>query len=142
MFEKTEKLIAARFRRQRVVVCEALASFDRPRTAEEIADKVEGAGYGKLLNDWAIEHGGIRASVRYHLRALNKLENYAPSERDGSPGSAIPNCARYGRERNGIQERGEVTLTFTQWMLVPTVLEAQPHGSDARDRTRNGQGTS
>jgi hypothetical protein len=34
---------------------------------------VEGAGYGRLLNDWAMEHGGIRGSVRYHLRALDKL---------------------------------------------------------------------
>src|SRR5258708_24670723 len=69
----TEKLDAMRFRGQRVLVSTALQSFNGPKTLEEIAEKVEEAGYSKLLYDWAKQNGGTPGSVRYHLRALNKL---------------------------------------------------------------------
>jgi hypothetical protein len=73
-FVKTEKLKEAKFRGQKELVVQALSSFSSPQTIQEI-EKVANRGgrYGKLLNEWAQENGGVHGSVLYHLRELEAL---------------------------------------------------------------------
>jgi antitoxin MazE len=84
MYLKTEKLRAAKFRGQRALVVEALASCSNPVSLEALQAIVDRNGrYNALLNQWAKENGGVKGSVRYHLRALNHLgmieETYGPT---------------------------------------------------------------
>ncbi len=39
-----------------------------PVPVEDVIEAVKKDGYEKLLNDWAMEHGGVPFSVDYHLR--------------------------------------------------------------------------
>jgi len=69
----TTKLRDARFKGQKALVVEALGKCSVPVTLEKLLHIVdEGGRYCSLLNEWARKNGGVRASVRYHLRELEK----------------------------------------------------------------------
>jgi antitoxin MazE len=71
MYTKTAKLSEAKFRGQRALVVEALSSCSEPITVEALAPLVDrDSKYSVLLNEWAKENGGVKGSIRYHLRAL------------------------------------------------------------------------
>jgi antitoxin MazE len=73
LYSKTPKLCDARFRGQRALVVEALANCPAPATVEDLAPIADRDGrYGALLNEWAKENGGVKGSIRYHLRELRK----------------------------------------------------------------------
>jgi antitoxin MazE len=70
-YSKTRKLSEAKFRGQKALVVEALSNCSTPVTLEALAPLVDKDGrYSALLNDWAKENGGVKGSIRYHLRAL------------------------------------------------------------------------
>lgn len=74
MYSKTPKLARAKFRGQKALVVEALSSCSSPVSLETLAPMVDRDGrYNALLNGWAKENGGVKGSVRYHLRALKRL---------------------------------------------------------------------
>jgi antitoxin MazE len=74
MYERTGKLTGARFRGQRSLVVEALAQCTGPVGLDAIASLADKNGqYCSLLNQWARENGGVKGSIRYHLRALARL---------------------------------------------------------------------
>jgi antitoxin MazE len=74
MYSATPKLAKARFRGQRAFVVEALSSSSVPAAVEDLVPLVDRNGrYSALLNDWAKENGGVKGSVRFHLRALKGL---------------------------------------------------------------------
>jgi|SRR5579859_286036 len=84
VYFKTSKLNAAKFRGQKAFIVDALAGCAAPVTIDLLTTLVDRDGrYSALLNDWAKENGGIKASIRYHLRALRGLgmveETHAPS---------------------------------------------------------------
>ena len=71
MYSKTPKLTEAEFRGQKALVVEALSNCSTPVTLEALAPLVDKDGrYSALLNDWAKENGGVKGSIRFHLRAL------------------------------------------------------------------------
>ncbi|MGO9083981.1 MAG: AbrB/MazE/SpoVT family DNA-binding domain-containing protein [Candidatus Sulfotelmatobacter sp.] len=73
MYSKTPKLREAKFRGQKALVVEALARCSTPITLEALAPLVDIDGrYSSLLNDWAKENGGVKGSIRCHLRELGK----------------------------------------------------------------------
>jgi antitoxin component of MazEF toxin-antitoxin module len=73
LYSKTQKLRDAKFRGQRALVVEVLSHCPTPATIEDLATLVNRDGrYGALLNEWAKENGGVKGSVRYHLRELRK----------------------------------------------------------------------
>lgn len=73
-YSRTSRLKQAKFRGQRSLVVEALSRCDTPVTLDGFVPIVDQNGrYNALLNDWAKENGGVRASVLYHLRALKRL---------------------------------------------------------------------
>ena len=73
LYSKTPKLSDARFRGQRALVVEALSNCSAPATLEDLAPMVDRNGrYSALLNEWAKENGGVKGSIRYHLRELRK----------------------------------------------------------------------
>lgn len=73
MYSKTPKLREARFRGQKALVVEALSNCSAPITLEALAPLVDRDGrYSSLLNEWAKENGGVKGSIRYHLRELGK----------------------------------------------------------------------
>ena len=73
MYSKTSKLREAKFRGQKALVAEVLSSCSGPITLEALAPLVDQNGrYGSLLNEWAKENGGVKSSIRYHLRELGK----------------------------------------------------------------------
>jgi antitoxin MazE len=73
MYSKTPKLKEARFRGQKALVVEALSSCSTPVTLEALAPMVDRDGrYSALLNEWAKENGGVKGSIRYHLRELKR----------------------------------------------------------------------
>ena len=73
MYSKTSKLREAKFRGQRALVAEALSNCSGPITLEALAPLVDKNGrYNSLLNEWAKENGGVKGSIRYHLRELGK----------------------------------------------------------------------
>lgn len=56
------------------MVVEALSNCSAPVSIEALEPIVDRNGkYGALLNDWAKENGGVRGSIRYHLRALKGM---------------------------------------------------------------------
>jgi len=74
MYSGTPKLSEAKFRGQKALVVEALSGCSAPVTLEGLAPLVDLNGrYNALLNDWARENGGVKASILYHLRALKRL---------------------------------------------------------------------
>jgi antitoxin MazE len=74
MYSKTPKLMEGRFRGQKALVVEVLASCPSPVSLDALAPMVDRNGrYNLLLNNWAKENGGVRGSVLYHLRALKRL---------------------------------------------------------------------
>jgi antitoxin MazE len=71
MYSKTSKLSEAKFAGQKALVVEALSNCSTPVTVEALAPVVDKDGrYSALLNDWAKENGGVKGSIRFHLRAL------------------------------------------------------------------------
>jgi antitoxin MazE len=73
MYSKTPKLREARFRGQKALVVDALSNCSAPITLEALAPLVDRDGrYSSLLNEWARENGGVKGSIRYHLRELEK----------------------------------------------------------------------
>jgi hypothetical protein len=72
--EKTDKLDPGQFVKDKQPwrVADALTRFSGPVPVEDIVEEVKKNGYEKLLNEWAIEHGGVAGSVRYHLLNLSK----------------------------------------------------------------------
>jgi antitoxin MazE len=73
MYSKTPKLSDAKFRGQKALVVDALSNCSSPVTLEALARLVDANGrYSALLNDWAKENGGVKGSIRYHLRELRK----------------------------------------------------------------------
>src|SRR5271169_1108317 len=73
MYSKTAKLSQAKFRGQKALVVEALSNCSTPATLEALASLVDMDGrYNSLLNEWAKENGGVKGSIRYHLRELGK----------------------------------------------------------------------
>src|SRR5690348_3653862 len=73
MFSKTQKLQNATFKGQKALVVEALSAHSAPITLEGLASEVDRNGrYNALLNEWARENGGVKGSIRYHLRDLEK----------------------------------------------------------------------
>lgn len=73
VYTKTPKLREARFRGQKALVVEALSHCSTPVTLEVLAPMVDRDGrYSALLNEWAKENGGVKGSIRYHLRELRK----------------------------------------------------------------------
>lgn len=74
MYLKTPKLGGAKFRGQKALVVDALSSCSTPVTLEALAPIVDRDGrYSALLNEWAKENGGVKGSIRFHLRALKGL---------------------------------------------------------------------
>jgi antitoxin MazE len=74
LYVKTPKLSGAKFRGQRALVVEALSNCAAPMTIDALEPIVDRNGrYGALLNDWAKENGGVKGSIRYHLRALKAM---------------------------------------------------------------------
>jgi antitoxin MazE len=73
-YMKTPKLGGANFRGQKALVVDALSSCATPVTLEALAPIVDRDGrYSALLNHWAKENGGVKGSIRFHLRALKGL---------------------------------------------------------------------
>ena len=73
MYSKTPKLNQARFKGQRALVIDVLSKCSAPVTLETLAPMVDRDGqYSALLNEWAKENGGVKGSIRYHLRELKK----------------------------------------------------------------------
>ncbi len=73
MYAKTPKLSGANFRGQKALIVEALKGCSSPISLEDLAPIVDRNGsYSTLLNDWAKENGGVKASILYHLRELRK----------------------------------------------------------------------
>jgi antitoxin MazE len=73
MYVKTPKLSSAKFTGQKALVVEALSSCSTPVSLETLAPIVDQDGrYNALLNEWARENGGVKGSIRYHLRELRK----------------------------------------------------------------------
>jgi antitoxin MazE len=74
MYLKTPKLGGARFKGQKALVVDALSNCSTPLTLEDLAPIVDRNGrYSALLNGWAMENGGVKRSIRFHLRALKGL---------------------------------------------------------------------
>jgi len=74
MYSRTPRLAKASFRGQKAFVVEALAQSPMPIAFEDLVPLVDKNGrYSALLNDWAKENGGVKGSIRYHLRALKGL---------------------------------------------------------------------
>jgi antitoxin MazE len=72
-YVKTAKLDGAKFKGQKAYVVEVLANSAAPASIEELAPLVdEGGRYSALLNEWARENGGVKGSIKYHLRELVK----------------------------------------------------------------------
>jgi len=73
LYSRTPKLKDARFRGQRALVVEVLSNCTTPSAVEDLAPIVDKNGrYSALLNEWAKENGGVKGSIRYHLRELRK----------------------------------------------------------------------
>jgi antitoxin MazE len=73
LYFRTPKLKEARFRGQRALVVEVLSDCSSPAPVEGLAAVVDKNGrYSALLNEWAKENGGVKGSIRYHLRELRK----------------------------------------------------------------------
>ncbi len=90
MYSRTPKLKDAKFRGQRALVIEALANCSTPATLEDLAPLVDKNGrYSALLNEWAKENGGVKGSIRYHLRELKKRGMIEVSHRQESIRSQI-----------------------------------------------------
>ena len=73
MYSRTPKLSDAKFRGQKALVVEALSNCSTPVTLEVLAPIVDKDGrYNALLNQWAKENGGVKGSIRFHLRELRR----------------------------------------------------------------------
>ena len=74
MVEKTDKLRPEQFikGKQPWRVAMVLDRFPGPVPVADVVEAVRKDGYENLLNDWAKEHGGVAASVGYHLRAMRR----------------------------------------------------------------------
>lgn len=73
IYAGTSKLKNAKFKGQKAFVVEALGKCSTPVALEDLIAIVdEGGRYYALLNDWARQNGGVKASVGYHLRELEK----------------------------------------------------------------------
>jgi antitoxin MazE len=71
MYSKTSKLSEAKFSGQKALVVEELSRCSAPISLEDLAPLVDRDGrYSALLSEWAKENGGVKGSIRYHLRAL------------------------------------------------------------------------
>jgi antitoxin MazE len=84
VYSKTTKLGQAKFKGQKALVVDALSSCSTPVTIDVLAPIVDKHGrYSALLNEWAKENGGVKASIQHHLRALKNLgmveEGLAPT---------------------------------------------------------------
>jgi antitoxin MazE len=84
MYLKTPKLDGAKFRGQKAFVVDALSNCSTPITLEALAPIVDRDGrYSALLNQYAKENGGVKGSIRFHLRALKGLgmveERFVPA---------------------------------------------------------------
>lgn len=74
MYLKTPKLESAKFRGQKALVVETLLNCSTPVPLETLAPMVDRNGrYSALLSGWAQENGGVKGSIRFHLRALKGL---------------------------------------------------------------------
>ncbi len=73
-FQKTDKLALGKLRqgKQPWLVAKALMKFTHPVSVDDLAEAVRKDGYENHLNDWAKEHGGVEASILYHLRRFQK----------------------------------------------------------------------
>ena len=74
-FQKTEALNPKRFRqgKQPWRVATALTKLSNPVSFRALVETVTADGYDTQLNEWAKEHGGVEASVRYQLKYLRRL---------------------------------------------------------------------
>lgn len=90
LYSKTPKLREAKFRGQKALVVEALSNCSAPLTLEALAPLVDKDGrYSALLNDWAKENGGVKASIGFHLRELKKRGMVEVAHRQESMRSQI-----------------------------------------------------
>jgi antitoxin MazE len=70
---KTPKLKDAKFKGQKALVVEALSSCSTPMTIEALVPIADRNGrYSDSMNRWAHENGGVKGSVLYHLRELER----------------------------------------------------------------------
>jgi hypothetical protein len=90
VYSKTTKLGQAKFKGQKALVVDALSSCSTPVTIDVLAPIVDKHGrYSALLNEWAKENGGVKASIQHHLRALKNLgKQPGPSSSASHVGSA------------------------------------------------------
>jgi len=72
MISKTERPFGT-FRGQRALIVSYLANVSGPVTLDQMVEDLT-PSYEPLINEWAKTNaGGVRGSIRYHLRALKKL---------------------------------------------------------------------
>ena len=71
-YRKTDALVA-KFKGQKALVVDVLLAANAALSLDQIVSQV-GAEYAPLLNAWAMANGGVRGSVRFHLRALEALK--------------------------------------------------------------------
>jgi len=73
MYLRTSSL-APKFKGQKALVVEVLSTFSTPVSLETLIPLIDRDGrYQELLNPWARENGGVKGSIRFHLRALKRL---------------------------------------------------------------------
>jgi antitoxin MazE len=97
MYVKTQKLVGANFRGQKAFVVDALSGCATPVTLEALAPIVDRDGrYSALLNDGAKENGGVKGSIRFHLRALKGL---GMVEERSVPASTTTQVAGWGNSQ-------------------------------------------
>jgi antitoxin MazE len=66
--------LAPRFRGQKALVVEVLSTSATPVSLETLVPLIDKDGrYLATLNQWARENGGVKGSIRFHLRALKRL---------------------------------------------------------------------
>ena len=89
LYSGTQKLRGAKFRGQKSLLVEILSSSSSA-TVEDLAREVDRDGrYSALLNEWAKENGGVKASIRYHLRELRKRGMVEVTQRQESTRAQI-----------------------------------------------------
>jgi antitoxin MazE len=73
MYMRTSSL-APKFKGQKAFVVEVLSTLSSPVSLETLVPLIDKDGrYRKLLNPWAMENGGVKGSILFHLRALKRL---------------------------------------------------------------------
>jgi antitoxin MazE len=97
MYVKTPKLGSAKFRGQKALVVEVLSGCSTPVTVEALAPMVDRNGrYSVLLNEWAKENGGVKGSIRFHLK---KLKGLGMIEEISLPASAKTQVVSWGNSQ-------------------------------------------